>query len=576
MMELKKWLQSQGENKRAFYIFTILSLVLCFFLIVNACYVIYGTRYNEYKVTQNAIIDLVKPDGTIQKNINSRFFYPGGSRIRIHVPVSLHSDKKQYTLTFTAARVYYQVSWNGQILSYYDESRISRNHNFGAVICMAELPASTYGSTITIEEELLSSTSIPYIGDIFVIPTRKSYTYYLQREGFFFILYHALLTLSLSAFLVLLFLKKSLLVKKGLAISLFLTSFILWCLCYHHMTAFWIDSPYINSLLEYGSLYFLPAPFLYFLFLSEKEGKRRTLYHHLSLWFVLLFAAAFLLQAGGLYTLDDMLPLLHISIILSGILVCWYQLHPLGKEKTWQVVMRWGILLSSGAAALDTAQYYITSGHSIIHIYVMQALSTWALLVFVFSVILSYVFQILAQAEEAQEKKAALHLAYHDALTGLYNHAGIFHIAKSLDSRKSYALLFMDLNGLKEVNDRYGHEAGDFFLCHMAKILSSVTPSSAFCGRLGGDEFIILLPPHEADSLFPLIKTIRKKMQELKGLPHMPKDPSASFGWSIHDPSQPLSFDDHLNEADDRMYEEKEKYKLTHPAEEGRNFRREK
>lgn len=215
MMELKKWLQSQGENKRAFYIFAILSLVLCFFLIVNACYVIYGTRYNEYKVTQNATIDLVKPDGTIQKNINPRFSYPGGSRIRIHVPVSLHSDKKQYTLAFTAARVYYQVSWNGQILSYYDESRISRNHNFGAVICMAELPASTYGSTITIEEELLSSTSIPYIGDIFVIPTRKSYTYYLQREGFFFILYHALLTLSLSTFLVLLFLKKSLLVKKG-------------------------------------------------------------------------------------------------------------------------------------------------------------------------------------------------------------------------------------------------------------------------------------------------------------------------------------------------------------------------
>lgn len=66
MMELKKWLQSQGENKRAFYIFAILSLVLCFFLIVNACYVIYGTRYNEYKVTQNATIDLVKPDGTIQ------------------------------------------------------------------------------------------------------------------------------------------------------------------------------------------------------------------------------------------------------------------------------------------------------------------------------------------------------------------------------------------------------------------------------------------------------------------------------------------------------------------------------
>ena len=69
---------------------------------------------------------------------------------------------------------------------------------------------------------------------------------------------------------------------------------------------------------------------------------------------------------------------------------------------------------------------------------------------------------------------------------------------------------------------------------------------------------------------------IQEKMQGLKDMPHMPKDPSASFGWSIHEPSQPLSFDDHLNEADDRMYEEKEKYKLTHPAEAGRNFKREK
>lgn len=64
MMELKKWLQSQGENKRAFYIFTILSLVLCFFLIVNACYVIYGTRYNEYNtvpVTMNIKLPKTQP-----------------------------------------------------------------------------------------------------------------------------------------------------------------------------------------------------------------------------------------------------------------------------------------------------------------------------------------------------------------------------------------------------------------------------------------------------------------------------------------------------------------------------------
>lgn len=59
-------------------------------------------------------------------------------------------------------------------------------------------------------------------------------------------------------------------------------------------------------------------------------------------------------------------------------------------------------------------------------------------------------------------------------------------------------------------------------------------------------------------------------------MPQMPKDPSASFGWSIHAPAQPLTFEDHLKEADDRMYQEKAAYKKSHPVEAGRNFRREK
>lgn len=92
MMELKNGYRAREKIKEPF-IFCDSVPGSLLFLIVNACYVIYGTRYNEYKVTQNATIDLVKPDGTIQKNINPRFSYPGGSRIRIHVPVSLHSDK---------------------------------------------------------------------------------------------------------------------------------------------------------------------------------------------------------------------------------------------------------------------------------------------------------------------------------------------------------------------------------------------------------------------------------------------------------------------------------------------------
>lgn len=566
---------TRPKCKKAFYTFSLISIVLLLLLLANALYIEYGTHYSEYRVTDGITVELVEKDGTIKK-LTPEDAIPAESHVRIHLPVPLHSDDRQYMLAFTAIRAYPSVFWNGRLLYSYDEQTVPRNHNFGAVPCMVELPSASYGSTVTIEEDLLSRTPQPFNSDIFVMPTKKSYLYYLQSEGLLFILYHTILTLSIAFLTALLFMKKKPMVKRGISIFLFLSSFVLWSLGYHHMLGFWNVSPYIASLLEYGALYFLPAPFLYYLFLSEKNSRRKKIYHALSLWFSALFAAAILLQAAGSMTLDDLLPLLHISILSAGLLTCWYQLHPLEQGMEWNIIVRWGILLSAGAAALVTLQYYLPSGHSFLHVRFMQALSTWALLIFVFSITLSYCFQLLAQSAEAQQKKAALRLAYHDSLTGLLNHAGIFKAADKLDPQKPYSLLFMDLNGLKEVNDLQGHLSGDTFIKRMADILRSSAGDRTLCGRVGGDEFVILFPPERAETLQPVMEKIQNKLASLQGQPHMPKDPSASFGWSIHTPASSLTFEDHLKEADDRMYEAKEAYKKSHPLEAGRVFTREK
>ena len=72
-----------------------------------------------------------------------------------------------------------------------------------------------------------------------------------------------------------------------------------------------------------------------------------------------------------------------------------------------------------------------------------------------------------------------------------------------------------------------------------------------------------------------MIQNISRRLSTLKGKPGMPKDPSASFGWSIHTLSQNTSFEEHLKEADDRMYKAKEAYRKSHPLEAGRVFTRE-
>jgi len=92
------------------------------------------------------------------------------------------------------------------------------------------------------------------------------------------------------------------------------------------------------------------------------------------------------------------------------------------------------------------------------------------------------------------------HEATHDDLTGLTNRpALLMHLAQALArvqrSRHELAVLFLDLDGFKQVNDTYGHAAGDHVLVTTASRLLEVVRSSDLVGRLGGDEFLIISEP---------------------------------------------------------------------------------
>jgi diguanylate cyclase (GGDEF)-like protein len=99
------------------------------------------------------------------------------------------------------------------------------------------------------------------------------------------------------------------------------------------------------------------------------------------------------------------------------------------------------------------------------------------------------------EAEEAARREHA-YRADHDSLTGLFNRAGfVGQLQKMLDDAGSQtvAVLFMDLNGFKPVNDAYGHAAGDHVLQRTAERLRHTIRSSDLAGRVGGDEFVVAL-----------------------------------------------------------------------------------
>jgi diguanylate cyclase (GGDEF)-like protein/PAS domain S-box-containing protein len=109
---------------------------------------------------------------------------------------------------------------------------------------------------------------------------------------------------------------------------------------------------------------------------------------------------------------------------------------------------------------------------------------------------------VLGAYEDVTERRAVErrieHLAFHDGLTGLPNRSLLEdRLAQAIASAErhghSFAVLFVDLDGFKEVNDRYGHDRGDEFLKEMARRLADVVRGGDTVARMGGDEFVLLL-----------------------------------------------------------------------------------
>jgi diguanylate cyclase (GGDEF)-like protein/PAS domain S-box-containing protein len=157
----------------------------------------------------------------------------------------------------------------------------------------------------------------------------------------------------------------------------------------------------------------------------------------------------------------------------------------------------------------------------------------------------------VTEARLFQERLA--HEARHDALTGLPNRRRMRDTLDQTLPSDGVAVLYVDLNGFKPVNDAYGHNAGDELLRQVAKRLSGAVREQDVLSRVGGDEFVILMPGVEdeadAQAMADRVRAEAGRPFELNG---RPVTIGASVGVSLARPgSDP---EDALREADHAMY----------------------
>lgn len=156
----------------------------------------------------------------------------------------------------------------------------------------------------------------------------------------------------------------------------------------------------------------------------------------------------------------------------------------------------------------------------------------------------------------------AVELATMDELTGILNRRGFNMSAeKSLNICKRgalpVALVFLDLNEFKPINDKFGHAEGDKALQLFASILDDVGRDSDIVARMGGDEFVILLVDADKNAVDEVMKRFSQQIQRCNEQQALGYHITFSYGIVLFEPEKHATIDELLSEGDALMYERK-------------------
>ncbi len=227
--------------------------------------------------------------------------------------------------------------------------------------------------------------------------------------------------------------------------------------------------------LSVSALFLTPICLIpYFTTLFEK-GKQKVLWI-LSCVSSAVYLAVLFAQITGIAEIRQNLIYSHILLVISlssvpaTVLVNRIVYKTAGLRRSWKL-----LLLLFAGIILDLIFYYRNNENGLMSFSIMS-LIIYTLIIFLFSV------------QDSARK------AYTDSRTGLVNRTRWMELMNEDTSASNpYAVLMIDMNGLKQINDTYGHDAGDEMIFRLSDILRKTLPSSAVICRWGGDEFAVLL-----------------------------------------------------------------------------------
>ena len=275
----------------------------------------------------------------------------------------------------------------------------------------------------------------------------------------------------------------------------------MYILCFNDLFWLFSDDPSFYTFIEYLALFNIPAALIGF-FTAAKQIPHKTI--GIVIWIVnigFVLITAFLHAINAVHICHFVTPL-HVIALTEGFYIIpaliisdakkYRGPNHFFKTSRSTAMLIIGLIFFVGCSVIDIIKFNILKFVSVGEINTDINFMTVGAFIFILCLIMNYFYHCIEFISETNIQHKLEGLAYSDSLTSLANRSKCELTMAELTGQ--YTILSIDLDHLKYTNDNYGHSAGDALISGFADILKNSFTDASLIGRMGGDEFIVILP----------------------------------------------------------------------------------
>ncbi len=451
-----------------------------------------------------------------------------------------------------------RVFVDGRMLYNYGVEDVEKDRMVGSGYHFVLLPTDYYGRKLSIEIIPSETGALKSAPEISVVPADEATAMFAGTRIFgtfsgIFMFTAGIFLIFISIIAV--YMDRSF--YPFLIIGTFSCASGIWCLATIKALQLFSGDITLNSVLEYLSMYFLPIPvlFLSLHFRKSASPSAKSLTTFLTAVSLIFFSSAFILHVTGIKDVTQVAGLFHILVLPTLTSLLFSGSSKWRRMKTPERLFQTGLIMTTIMVLMEMLVYYIINLMYEMPSRINTVATPLSVLIMDVLMTIGILMEIYDMRLKDAEKEHLQRLAFRDQMTGFMNRGMCEKRFEELRrSGEDFVMLNMDLNGLKSVNDQYGHLMGDKYI----SIFSAIT-ARAFGGdknlyRVGGDEFLYIdtaITREELSKKVEFIKKLEKIFPRDNGVVF---DVDASFGIAGSDEVASRDPEDVYRLADERMY----------------------